>query len=146
MKKEEIIKQLVPGVIVGFVLGFVITLLVGVDTVNPIPNYIGGAVCCLVPTLLNTIIVLKGTAKVLKRKISFGKAVLRTVPLALLSAVMGFLVVTVGVEKIIGISTCEISVIVTAIYEAILGVVLSTLFAYIALKKYVSDVKYTKRK
>ena len=34
---------------------------------------------CAVPTLLNGIVVLKGTAKVLDRKLSIGKAFLRNI-------------------------------------------------------------------
>ena len=59
MKKNDIIKQLLPGIIVGFILGCILISLVGVNETDPIPNYIGGAMSCLVPTILNTIIVLK---------------------------------------------------------------------------------------
>ena len=145
MKGKDIFKQLLPGVIVGLILGFCLTMLVGVNTENPMPNYIGGAMCCFVPTLLNCIIVLKGTAKQLDRKLPFGKALGRTMPYALVALVIGFIVVSVIVEQMMGINTCELSTITTAIYEAILGVVVSTISAYMALKKYESDVKYTKR-
>lgn len=145
MKGKDIFKQLLPGVIVGLILGFCLTMLVGVNTENPMPNYIGGAMCCFIPTLLNCIIVLKGTAKQLDRKLSFGKALGRTMPYALVALVIGFVVVAVIVEQLMGINTCELSTLTTAIYEAILGVVVSTISAYFALKKYASDVKYTKR-
>lgn len=146
MKTEDIAKQLLPGVLVGLVLGFCLTLLVGVDTENVIPNYIGGAMCCFIPTLLNCIIVLKGTAKHLNRELPIGKAVGRTIPYALVALVFGLLFVSIVVEKMLGIDTRFISVIGTASYEAILGVVVSTLAAFLALKKYESDVKYTRRK
>ncbi len=145
MKGKDIFKQLLPGVIVGLILGFCLTMLVGVNTENPMPNYIGGAMCCFIPTLLNCIIVLKGTAKHLNRKLSFGKALGRTMPYALVALVVGFGVVALIVEQVMGINTCELSTTTTAIYEAILGVVVSTISAYFALKKYESDVKYTKR-
>ena len=145
MKKEDIVKQLLPGVIVGFILGFCLTMLVGVDTKNAIPNYIGGALCCGLPTLLNGLIVLKGTAKHLDRELSIKKAFFRILPLVFCALLFGFLFVVVFVEQIIGISTCDITVVNTAIYEALLGVIVSTLTAYIALKKYESDVKYTRR-
>ena len=145
MKSKDIFKQLLPGVIVGLVLGFCLTMLVGVNTENPIPNFIGGAMCCLIPTLLNTIIVLFGTAKHLNRKLSFGTALLMTIPYAIVAGAIGVLVVSLIVTQIMGINTCELSTIVTAIYEAILGVVVSTLFAYFALKSYEKKVKYTRR-
>ena len=46
MKKKDMFKQLVPGIVVGFILGFILTTLVGVNKENAIPNYIGGAMCC----------------------------------------------------------------------------------------------------
>lgn len=146
MKGKDIVKQLLPGVVVGLILGFGITMLVGVNTENPVPNYIGGAMCCLIPTLLNCVIVLKGTASHLKRELSVMDALKRTIPYALLAIVIGLFVVVVVVENIMGIDTCSITKINTAIYEAILGVVVSTVFAFIALKRYEKQVKYTKRK
>ena len=53
--------------------------------------------------------------------------------------------VSLIVEQLLGINSCEISKIATAIYQAILGVVVSTVAAYCALKKYESQVKYTRR-
>ena len=146
MKGKDIVKQLLPGVIVGLILGFGLTMLVGVNTENPIPNYIGGAMCCFIPTLLNCVIVLKTTASHLKRELSVIDALKRTIPYALLAILIGLFVVVVVVENIMGIDTCSITKINTAIYEAILGVVVSTIFAFIALKSYEKQVKYTKRK
>ena len=145
MKSKDIVKQLLPGVVGGFILGIILVSLVGVDKENAIPNYIGGVMCCLVPTFLNCLIVLFGTAKTLKRKISFKDVLLRILPYMILAGLIGLLVVSVVVERLIGIDPRTISVMMTAIYEALLGVVVSTLFAYIALKKYAKDVKYTKR-
>lgn len=145
MKSKDIFKQLLPGVIVGLILGFILTMIVGVNTENPVPNYIGGAMCCFVPTLLNCLIVLKGTAKHVERKLSVGKALLRTLPYALVALVIGFVVVAVIVDKVLGFNTCEIAEVTTAIYQAILGVVVSTVSAYIALKRYLAQVKYTRR-
>lgn len=146
MKGKDIFKQLLPGVIAGIVLGMGLTRLVGVNTENAVPNYIGGAMCCLIPTFLNCLIVLKETAKQLDRKISMKDTFLRTLPWMLLAGVIGFLIVTLGIEKVMGVDTRTIPLITTMIYQTCLGIVSSTLFAYIALKKYVSDVKYTKRK
>ncbi len=145
MKGKDIFKQLLPGIIVGLILGFALTMLVGVNESDPIPNYIGGAMCCFVPTLLNCIIVLMGTAKELKRKLAIKDAIKRTIPLAIGALILGFIIVAIVVEKVLGINTCELSKLVTAIYQSILGVIVSTIAAYIALKKYVSDVKYTRR-
>lgn len=145
MKGKDKLKQLVPGVVVGLILGFTLTFVVGVDKNNPIPNYIGGAMCCFIPTLLNCIIVLKGTAKHLDRKISFWEAFKRTLPYAIIALVIGFMVVAFVVEQIFGFSTCNIPVFVTALYEAVLGVIVSTISAYIALNDYEEDVKYTRR-
>ncbi len=146
MKRKDIIKVLLPGIVVGFILGIILVSIIGVDKENTIPNYIGGAMCCLVPTFLNCIIVLFNTAKNLKRKISFKEVLTRILPYVLLGGIIGLIVVAVIVEKIIGIDLRSLSIVVTAIYESILGVIVSTIFAYIALKKYTKDVKYTKRK
>ena len=146
MNGKDIFKQLLPGVIVGLFLGFGLVNLIGVDTENAIPNYIGGAMCCLVPTFLNCFIVLKGTAKHLNRKLPIGQTLLRILPWMILGGIIGLIVVYGGVEKLLNIDTRTISVFMTAIYEAILGVIVSTILAYFALKKYVKDVKYTKRK
>ncbi|MBQ4634235.1 MAG: hypothetical protein IJB71_02675 [Bacilli bacterium] len=145
MKFKDKWKLLLPGIIVGLILGFTLTFVVGVDENNPIPNYIGGAMCCFIPTLLNCIIVLKGTAKHLDRKISFFAALKRTIPYAIVALVIGFMVVAFVVEQILGFNTCEISVLITAIYEAVLGVLVSTISAYIALNNYEDDVKYTRK-
>ncbi len=146
MKGKDIFKQLLPGAIAGIVLGMGLTYLVGVNRENVIPNYIGGAMCCLIPTFLNCLIVLKGTAKHLDRKISLKDAFLRTLPWMLLAGIIGLLIVAVGIEKILHIDTRTIPLSTTMIYQTCMGIVSSTIFAYIALKKYVADVKYTKRK
>lgn len=145
MKKKDIVKQLIPGVIVGLILGFGLTMLVGVNKKEALPNYIGGGMCCLIPTLLNCIVVLKGTAKQLKRKISLKDTFIRALPLSIINFIIGVLVVIIGVEKIINISSCDLSITITSIYQSILGVITSTTGAYIALKRYESQVKYTKR-
>lgn len=146
MKGKDIFKQLLPGVIAGIFLGMGLTYLVGVNTENAIPNYIGGAMCCLIPTFLNCLIVLKGTAKQLDRKISMKDTFLRTLPWMLLAGVIGLLIVAVGIEKVLHFDTRTIPLLTTMIYQTCMGIISSTLFAYIALKKYVADVKYTKRK
>lgn len=146
MKKEDIIKQLMPGIFVGLILGFILVNIVGVNPQDSIPNYIGGVMCCLLPTLLNCVIVLKGTAKTLNRKLSLFDAFVRAIPFFLCAGLIGLFIVAIIVEKVMGIDTRTITVLVTAIYQAILGVIVSTIFAFIALKKYEKDVKYTKRK
>lgn len=145
MKKKDIVKQLIPGVLVGLILGFGLTMLVGVNKKEALPNYIGGGMCCLIPTLLNCIVVLKGTAKQLKREISLKNTFIIALPLSIINFIIGVLVVIIGVEKIINISSCDLSITITAIYQSILGVITSTAGAYIALKRYESQVKYTKR-
>lgn len=146
MKNKDVIKLLLPGVIVGLILGFLLTMLVGVNTVNPIPNYIGGAMCCFVPTLLNCVIVLKNTSKNLKRNLSIGSAFIKSIPYAIVALILGFVIVFVVVENVLNINTCELSTLTTAIYQSILGVIISTISAYIASKNYISKVKYTKIK
>ena len=145
INNKDIKKLLLPGVIVGLILGFCLTMLVGVNQTDPIPNYIGGAACCLIPTILNCLIVLNGTAKLLDRKITLGDAFKRTVPFALFAIFVGLFTVIVLIEQVAGINTCNIPVVTTAIYEAILGVIVSTVSAYLALTTYVKQVKYTRR-
>ena len=146
MKGKEKFKLLIPGIVVGFILGSILTALVGVNSEDAIPNYIGGAMCCLIPTLLNTVIVLKTGSKAVNRNLSVGSAFLRAIPFAIGAGILGFLIVFGLIENVIQISTCDISLGVTIAYQATLGVLVSTLLALVALNKYLSDVKYTKRK
>ncbi len=136
MSKKDTIKLLLPGIIVGFALGMGLTALVGVNKENEIPNFIGGAMCCGVPTLLNTLIVLKMGAKQLKRKLTIKQALLKTLPFTIIALIFGFLTVSVLVSMIFKINTCELTVLKTSLYQAVLGVLVSTTFAYIALKLY----------
>ncbi len=145
IKGKDIIKLLLPGVIAGLILGVLLTYLVGVNKENAIFNYIGGAMCCLVPTFLNCLIVLQGTAKKLKRKLSIWQTIKRTIPYLIIAALFGLFIVAVVIERILGFDTREITVFITAIYQTILGIMTSTIAAYLALTKYSKDVKYTKR-
>ena len=145
MKSKDIIKQLLPGVVVGFILGVVLTTVVGVDTENEIPNIIGGIMSCAVPTLLNGIIVLKGTAKVLDRKLSVGKALLRNLPYVLIAAVLGFLFAFGVLMNGLNIDLRTLETMENTLIFATLGVIVSTFLAYIDLKSYEKSVKYTRR-
>ena len=146
MKGKEMVKLLFPGVILGIVLGMGIGMAVGVNPTDPKPNYIGGAVCCIIPTLLNCTVVLKQTASKLKRKLSFGGVLKRIIPYVIMAALIGFLSYVIVIEKVIGFDSCAIPRLTNAIIQACLGIVTSTFFGYIAIKKYIKDVKYTKRK
>ena len=145
MKSKDIIKQLLPGVVVGFILGFVLTTVVGVDPENEIPNIIGGVMSCAIPTLLNGVIVLKGTAKVLDRKLSIGKAFLRNLPYVLVAAILGFLFAFGVLINGLNIDLRTLETMENTLIFATLGVIVSTLLAFIALKSYEKSVKYTRR-
>lgn len=145
MKGKDIIKQLLPGVVVGFILGFVLTTVVGVDPENEIPNIIGGVMSCAIPTLLNGVIVLKGTAKVLDRKLSIGKAFLRNLPYVLVAAILGFLFAFGVLINGLNIDLRTLETMENTLIFATLGVIVSTLLAFIALKSYEKSVKYTRR-
>ncbi len=145
MKGKDIIKQLLPGVVVGFILGFVLTTVVGVDSENEIPNIIGGVMSCAIPTLLNGVIVLKGTAKVLDRKLSIGKAFLRNLPYVLVAAILGFLFAFGVLINGLNIDLRTLETMENTLIFATLGVIVSTLLAFIALKSYEKSVKYTRR-
>lgn len=145
MKGKDIIKQLLPGVVVGFILGFVLTTVVGVDPENEIPNIIGGVMSCAIPTLLNGVIVLKGTAKVLDRKLSIGKAFLRNLPYVLVAAILGFLFAFGVLINGLNIDLRTLEAMENTLIFATLGVIVSTLLAFIALKSYEKSVKYTRR-
>ena len=54
MKRKDIVEVLFPGVFIGLILGFSLTMLVGVNETDMVPNIIGGIMCCFIPTLLNT--------------------------------------------------------------------------------------------
>lgn len=145
MKGKDIIKQLLPGVVVGFILGFVLTTVVGVDPENEIPNIIGGVMSCAIPTLLNGVIVLKGTAKVLDRKLSIGKAFIRNLPYVLVAAILGFLFAFGVLINGLNIDLRTLETMENTLIFATLGVIVSTLLAFIALKSYEKSVKYTRR-
>ena len=145
MKGKDIIKQLLPGVVVGFIPGFVLTTVVGVDPENEIPNIIGGVMSCAIPTLLNGVIVLKGTAKVLDRKLSIGKAFLRNLPYVLVAAILGFLFAFGVLINGLNIDLRTLETMENTLIFATLGVIVSTLLAFIALKSYEKSVKYTRR-
>lgn len=145
MKGKDIIKQLLPGVVVGFILGFVLTTVVGVDPENEIPNIIGGVMSCAIPTLLNGVIVLKGTAKVLDRKLSIGKAFIRNLPYVLVAAILGFLFAFGVLINGLNIDLRTLETMENTLIFATLGVIVSTLLAYVALKSYEKSVKYTRR-
>ena len=145
MKGKDIIKQLLPGVVVGFILGFVLTTVVGVDPENEIPNIIGGVMSCAIPTLLNGVIVLKGTAKVLDRKLSIGKAFLRNLPYVLVAAILGFLFAFGVLINGLNIDLRTLETMENTLIFATLGVIVSTLLAFVALKSYEKSVKYTRR-
>lgn len=145
MKDKEVIKLLIPGMVVGIVLGFGLAMIVGVDTANPIPNYIGWAICCFVPTLLNCTIVVKTGAKALKRNVKVSDAIARVLKYALVALFIGFVVIAGIIEGIMGVSSCEISVFITAVCQALLGVCVSTVMAYVAFRRYEKSVKYKRR-
>ncbi len=145
MKRKDLVKLLFPGVIVGLVLGLGIGMLVGVNDTDPIPNYIGGAVCCIIPTVLNCIVVLKQTSGKLDRKISIGAIFKRIFPYIIISAVIGVLTYVVIIEKVAGINSCDLERVTNAIIQAALGIVTSTIAGYMAITSYVRDVKYTRK-
>lgn len=143
MKSKDMFKQLFPGVIVGFILGFVINHAAGVNPDNNIPNIIGGVLACAVPTLLNGIIVLKGTAKHLDRTLSIGDAFKRNIKYIFVGSLIGFFFM-VGMIKS-GVELTQIPRMTNTITNAILGVVVSTLLGYLTIREYASDVKYTRK-
>ena len=146
MKKEDVKKQLIPGVIMGIVLGSVIGYLVGVDTVDVMKNHIGGLMACLIPCLLNCVIVVKGTAKVLKQKLSVPRAFVVALPEIILGAAIGIVFHIVILTMMFRLDTCTFTRIEMTLVNMVLGVVVSTFMGYLALRSYESKVKTTKRK
>ena len=146
MKRKDIVEALFPGVFIGLVLGFSLTMLVGVNETDMVPNIIGGIMCCFLPTLLNTTVVLKMTAKKLKRDLPVKDAIFKTIRYTIMAGLVGFLVVAWFLPVILGIDPREISTHHTALYQAALGVIISTGLAYLALKRYEKSVKYKRRK
>ncbi len=145
MKSNDIIKQLAPGLIVGFILGFALITVVGVDTENEVPNIIGGVMSCVIPTLLNGLIVLKGTAKVLDRKLSIGKAFLINIPYIIIAGILGFLFAYGVLMTALDIDLRTLQPMENTLIFATLGAIISTFLAYFALRHYEKSVKYTRR-
>ena len=128
MKKEDIIKQLIPGILVGMGLGTLLGYLVGVDNQDVMKNNIGGLMSCLIPCILNCTIVLKGTANILKRKLSIVQAFTNSIIEIIIGALFGFFFHFVIV--------CEWTRMQMTIVNMVLGVIVSTVMAYVALKRY----------
>ncbi len=145
MKSKDILKQLIPGLIVGFLLGFILITIVGVDEENEVPNIIGGVMSCAIPTLLNGLIVLKGTAKVLDRKLSIGKALVINIPYIIMAAILGLLFTYGVLMTALDIDLRTLSQMENTLIFATLGAILSTILAYFALRHYEKSVKYTRR-
>ena len=145
MKSKDIVKQLLPGLIIGFFLGFGLIYLVGVDKENLVPNIFGGIMGCAVPTLLNGIVVLKGTAKVLDRRVSMGRAFLRNIPYIIIAGILGFLFAYGYLTVLLDIDLRTFSRVGNALLFAVVGALISTLLAYFTLKGYEKAVKYTRR-
>lgn len=145
MKSKDILKQLIPGLIVGFLLGFILITIVGVDEENEVPNIIGGVMSCAIPTLLNGLIVLKGTAKVLDRKLSIGKALVINIPYIIMAAILGLLFTYGVLMTALDIDLRTLSQMENTLIFATLGAILSTVLAYFALRHYEKSVKYTRR-
>ena len=143
MKGKDIFKQLVPGIFVGFILGFVINFIAGVDTVNPVPNMIGIVLSCTIPVALNGVIILMGTAKVLKRKLSIKEAFERNSVYIVLGTFIGFFYVVSMLNC--GVDLTQVNPITNTVNNALLGMVVSTLIGYFTIKEYAADVKYTRR-
>lgn len=146
MKRKDIIEALYPGIFISLVLGYCITMFIGVNDTDMVPNMIGGIICCFIPTLFNTTIVLKMTAKKLKRDISVEDAIGKTIRYTIMAALIGFLVVAWFLPVVLGIDPREMSTYHTALYQAPLAALVSTVLAFVALKRYEKSVKYKKRK
>lgn len=145
MKSKDILKQLIPGLVVGFILGFILITIVGVDKENEVPNIIGGVMSCAIPTLLNGLIVLKGTAKVLDRKLSIGKAFVINIPYIIIAGILGFLFAYGFLMTALDIDLRTLTQMENTIMFATLGAIISTFLAYFALRHYEKSVKYTRR-
>lgn len=145
MKSKDILKQLIPGLVVGFILGFILITIVGVDKENEVPNIIGGVMSCAIPTLLNGLIVLKGTAKVLDRKLSIGKAFVINIPYIIIAGILGFLFAYGFLMSALDIDLRTLTQMENTIMFATLGAIISTFLAYFALRHYEKSVKYTRR-
>ena len=145
MKSKDILKQLIPGLVVGFILGFILITIVGDDKENELPNIIGGVMSCAVPTLLNGLIVLKGTAKTLDRKLSIGKAFVINIPYIIIAGILGFLFAYGFLMTALDIDLRTLTQMENTIIFATLGAIISTFLAYFALKHYEKSVKYTRR-
>lgn len=143
MRSKDIFKQLFPGIIVGFILGFVINYAAGVNPDDVIPNIIGGVLACAVPTLLNGVIILKGSAKHLDRTLSIGGAFKRNIKYIFIAGIIGLIFMLVMMKS--GVELTQIPRMTNTITNALLGVVVSTLLGYFTIKEYASDVKYTRR-
>ena len=145
MKSKDILKQLIPGLVVGFILGFILITIVGVDKENEVPNIIGGVMSCAIPTLLNGLSVLKGTAKVLDRKLSIGKAFVINIPYIIIAGILGFLFAYGFLMTALDIDLRTLTQMENTIMFATLGAIISTFLAYFALRHYEKSVKYTRR-
>lgn len=141
MKLNDVMKQLLPGLIVGFILGLGLVSLVGVNTEEIVPNIIGIMMSCAVPTLLNGIIVLKGTSRVLKKDLSIGDAFLLNIPYIIIAAIIGFVFARGVLMGIFGLDLRTFKPILNTLINASFGCIVSTVLGYFALRMYEKNVK-----
>lgn len=148
MKEEQVAKLLVPGVIVGIILGFGLGMIVGVNPDDKMPNYIAGALCCFIPTILNCVIVLENGAKILKQELPVKTALGRIFKYAIFAFMIGFIIVFI-LDFVFAIDPRTLTDFFAAVEQAVMGVIVSTGMAYVSLRRYEDYVKtgtkYTKK-
>ena len=129
------VKILLPGFAVSLVLGFGLSMPVGVNAEDPIPNYIGVGVGSFVPILLNSIVSLVVASKEQGQKPTIGKAMPVILACAVLGVAIGVGLTILVVEGLIGIKTTELTQLNFAAYQAVIRAILATKAGYLVVRK-----------
>lgn len=133
MTNKQIAGQLLPGVVAGTLLGLGVNYAVGVNA-EVVPNIISGAMAAIVPTILNSLVVLKTSRKLVKQPLSAGQAAKLVAGLALIAGVVGF-AFAACMQFVLNIDLTALARMDFAVLYAVAGVTIQTIMGVVLLKK-----------
>lgn len=133
MTNKQIAGQLLPGVVAGMLLGLGVNYAVGVNA-EVMPNIISGAMAAIAPTILNSLVVLKTSRKLIDQRPSKGKVAGLVACLAVLAGLIGFAVAAL-MQFVLNIDLTALARMNFAVLYAVVGVTIQTAMGVVLLKK-----------
>ena len=133
MTNKQIARQLPPGVVAGTLLGLGVNYAVGVNT-EVMPNIISGAMAAIVPTILNSLVVLKTSRKLVRQPLPAGRAAGLIAVLSVFAGLIG-LALAAAIHFVLKIDLTTLSRLNFAILFAIMCVTVQTVMGVVLLKK-----------